>query len=234
MINGLDPLDYAAVRDIQERRVATHQTVRQAPQQRRAGTQPMPQATPSARAAHVRHHRIACATRVHRFADWLDAGPSVGQARPAAKTDVQIDASSACPGDLAAIAADILTGSTPSAGHAAELAVGRAERRTERHRVWDGHMLRSREMKKLLAIAALVVLLTGGSQLSGTQSASAESPRACLGAYNMVGATPEDSSTWNPGMVHAMTVNNPHGNDGMFHAGDVSTYQTSQTPPCQV
>ena len=88
-------------------------------------------------------------------------------------------------------------------------------------------------MKKLVVAVALLALVAGGSVFSGTQSASAESPRTCLGALNMVGATPEDASTWNPGMVHAMSVNNPNGNDGMRIAVTGSQLHKSQTPPCQ-
>jgi hypothetical protein len=88
-------------------------------------------------------------------------------------------------------------------------------------------------MKKVIAAAALLVLVAGGSVLSGTLSASAESPRTCLAALNMVGATPGDVSTWNPGMVHAMTVNNPNGNAGMRIAVTGSQSHKAQTPPCQ-
>jgi hypothetical protein len=88
-------------------------------------------------------------------------------------------------------------------------------------------------MKKWIVTAVLVVLVSGGFMLSGTQSVSAETPRTCLGALNMVGATPEDPSTWNPGMVHAMTVNNPNGNAGMGIAVAASQEHKSQTPPCQ-
>jgi hypothetical protein len=88
-------------------------------------------------------------------------------------------------------------------------------------------------MRKSIVAAALLVLVAGGSLLGGTLSASAESPRTCLGALNMVGATPEDSSTWNPGMVHAMTVNNPNGNVGMGIAVTGSQLHKSETPPCQ-
>jgi hypothetical protein len=88
-------------------------------------------------------------------------------------------------------------------------------------------------MKKFVVAVALLALVAGGSVFSSTLSASAESPRMCLGALNMVGATPGDVTTWNPGMVHAMTVNNPNGNDGMFVAVAVSQSHKLQTPPCQ-
>lgn len=89
-------------------------------------------------------------------------------------------------------------------------------------------------MKRFVVAVALLALVIGGSMFSGTQSAAAESPRTCLGAFNMAGAGATfDSSTWSFGMAHAMTVNNPNGNDGMFKAVHNSWLDKTPTPPCQ-
>ncbi len=72
-----------------------------------------------------------------------------------------------------------------------------------------------RWISRMALVSMLSIALVG---LSSGVAAAADSPApgtGLIGACNMV-------INYDAGMKHAMTVNNPHGDRGMWHAVDVS------------
>jgi hypothetical protein len=96
-------------------------------------------------------------------------------------------------------------------------------------------------MKRVLGLVSALVILAFAAFTGGASAAPSPTPNGWVGACNMNSSWPtlspgkavgiQGTVEWDGdggGMEHAMTVNqsqNTNGNDGMFHATDVSGNQ---------